>query len=111
MVVPIQTVDGPLMLITGLPLTIISPVGSELHPTVDVKINRAVPFKSPVTKPAFVTDATDGCWLIHVPPEVGLNWLVRPWQIADGPVIPVVGFGRTVRMELGSEIHPVVLCV
>ncbi len=43
-----------------------------LHPVdVCVKVNVVLPPLMPVTSPAFVTDATEGLLLTHVPPEVG----------------------------------------
>ena len=68
-----------------------------LHPPkVGVKVKVAVPEVNPVTKPVFVTDATEGLLLIQVPPVVGDKLVVLPTQMEELPVILIVGKETTV---------------
>ena len=65
-----------------------------------VKVNVALPWLIPVTRPLLVTLATDGLLLTQVPSETGESWVVVPVQIAVGPVTIATGVGATVTDKL-----------
>jgi hypothetical protein len=54
------------------------------QPEAFVKVKVAFPAARPVTTPAFVTEATAGLLLTHVPPEVGESVIVFPTQTDAG---------------------------
>lgn len=94
-VYPTQTLVAPPK--TGNKLTVTFPVVAE-HPVVLlVNVKLAVPCVTPVTKPAFVTVATAGLLLVHVPPVVGDKVVVVPIQILLPPVILTAGSALTVN--------------
>lgn len=69
---PSHMVVAPVMVAVGGLSTVILEVGLEEQPVeVLVKVKLADPVLTPVTLPPFVTEATVGLLLIHVPPEVG----------------------------------------
>ena len=59
-----------------------------------------------MTTPAFVTEATDGLLLTHVPPVAGDKVVVAFTQIAELPVILTTGNAFTVTDEV-VLLHPV----
>jgi hypothetical protein len=64
-----------------------------------VKVNVTLPGETGVTRPPFVTDATAGLLLAHVPPLVGLNVIVNPMhKLEDGAL--TVGFALIVTAEV-----------
>jgi hypothetical protein len=85
---------APVILTTGLFLTVTAPVGNEGHPVaVSVNVNVAEPTDTPVTRPALFTVATAELLLAHVPPVFGDNCVVKPAQIEFEPTILTVGLG------------------
>ena len=70
---PSHMVVAPVMVAVGGLSTVILEVGLEEQPVeVLVKVKLADPVLTPVSYlPPFVTEATVGLLLIHVPPEVG----------------------------------------
>ena len=52
-----------------------------------------------------------GCVLVHVPPEEGKSCVLVPIQMEASPVISIIGFGFTWIEVVGSEAHPVAVCV
>jgi hypothetical protein len=81
----------------GAFLTSIGAVGNEGQPVaVNVKVKVAVPGATPVTTPPFVTVATAGLLLVHVPPVLGDNVVLFPIQISALPTISTVGLPLTV---------------
>lgn len=85
---PIQIPFGPVTETTGLAFTVSGAVGRLEHPVVLlVNVKVTFPCPKPVTKPAFVTLATDGLLLIHIPPEFGDNVVEEPTHIGLFPVI------------------------
>lgn len=104
---PIQMLAGPIKEMEGFPCIVMAVVESETQPVaVFVKINLILPAAIPVTKPELVTVALDGLAEVHVPPVVGLNWVVLPIQILFGPVMMTRGLPFMVTWLEGSEIHP-----
>lgn len=111
-VAPAQIVLDPVILTTGVLFTVIAGVGAETQPVVVfVKVNVAVPFATAVTTPSFVTVATAGLLLAHVPPVEGDNPVVSPIQRLVAPMMLTIGIGSTVTEPVGSETQPVVLLV
>lgn len=79
------------------------------HPEIE-NVKVAVPARTPVTTPAFVTVATEGLLLIQVPPEEGDNVVVPVTQIAEGPVISATGVVLTVTfVTVEVAEHPKLL--
>jgi hypothetical protein len=91
---PVQTVlfAAVIGVMAGNVPTVIVAVVSE-QPVGKVNINLALPVVTPVTSPAFVTVATAGFVLVHVPPVVGVNCVVVPIQIALEPAMETTGEG------------------
>jgi len=84
----------------------------DAHPVVAfVNTNVAVPGVIPVTIPPFVTVATDGLLLTHVPPVLGVNVVVAPWQMVAPPVIVTTGFGSTAITALATAVQPIVFVI
>jgi hypothetical protein len=52
-----------------------------------------------------------GCVLVHVPPDDGKSCVLVPIHMEAPPVISIVGFGFTWIEAVGSEAHPVAVCV
>lgn len=78
-VVPTQIAGDPVIFAIGFATTVMAFVAFETHPVeVSVNVNVAVPAPTEVTTPAFVTVATDGLLLAHVPPVVGERVVVAP---------------------------------
>ena len=106
-VAPAQMVVGPVKLTTGSAFTVTVEVAAETHPVaVFVKVNVAVPADTPVTTPEFVTVATPGSLLTHVPPVVGDKVVVPSTQMLLAPVMLTTGNGLTVTLGVGSDGHP-----
>jgi hypothetical protein len=80
--VALQTVGSVFVIPkVGRAFTVIALVALE-QPVVEfVKVIMDEPALSPVTNPAFVTDAIDGKADTHVPPVIGVNVVVPPIQI------------------------------
>lgn len=79
------------------------------HPVVLlVNVNTTVPAAIPVTNPEFVTIATEGLLLIHVPPVVGVTVAEEPSQTPEAP--PKTGKAFTVTLPVVAE-QPVVASV
>ena len=99
---PAQKVIGPpaeMVGVGGIGFIVTAAVGNETQPVlVRVNVNVAVPFETPVTTPPGVTVATELSLLVHVPPVVGDNVVVRPAQIVVAPVILTTGFAFTVTV-------------
>ena len=87
MVLPTQTVAGPLM---TAPEVIVIGFVTKLAPTVYVIV--AEPAETPVTTPVELTVATEGLLLLHVPPAVlSVSVIEVPTHVDDGPTIgPIV---------------------
>lgn len=109
-VVPeIQMLLAPVIVATGVLLTVMAGVGAETHPVPpSVKVNVAVPADTPVTTPAFVTVATAALLLTQVPPDVGVRPDEAPMQILVAPEILTTGIGFTVTVAVGIDAQPVV---
>ncbi len=105
-VLSIQIGPDPTSDTTGLGL-IVPVMESELQPVaVRLKMNLTVPADIPDTRPALFTVAMAAFELVHVPPVVGDNWLVKPAQIVEGPVKDTAGGVLTVTGDELSEIQP-----
>jgi hypothetical protein len=97
---------GPVTLTTGLPLTVTADVANDIQPVaVLVNVKVADPALTPVTMPAFVTEAMDELLLDQVPPVLGDKVVVVPIQILGGPVTLTVGFGWTTNANVASILH------
>jgi hypothetical protein len=106
---PIQTELDPVILTTGLALTVTAGVANEEQVPVLVYVKVADPTEIPFTTPEFVTVATALLLLVHIPPVVGDNVVVPSIQIALGPVILPTGQELTVTARVANEVHPPVL--
>jgi hypothetical protein len=107
-----QMLLEPVILTTGIALTVTAGVGVDTQPVVVfVKVKVAVPAERPETTPAFVTVATTGLLVDQVPPEVGDNDVVEPAQIAVAPVMPATGKAFTVTGSVEAEVQPVIALV
>ena len=74
---PTQRLVAPVILTTGMPLTVTMPVGADKQPVaVLVKVKLAVPAETPVTTPMLSTVATAALLLAQVPPVDGDNPVV-----------------------------------
>jgi len=112
MVAPIQILSAPVMLTTGVLLTVTAAVGRETQPVVVlVKVNVAVPAETAVTTPSLVTVATAGLLLTQVPPMVGDNPVVAPIQMLLEPVMETVGKALTVTGAVAADSQPVAVSV
>jgi hypothetical protein len=110
-VFPIHKLLFPVIITPVFSSTVTVPVAFDIQPLLLVNVNVAVPAPMPVTKPAFVTDATAVLLLVHVPPVLGLNWVVDNLHIAFGPSMETVGFASTMTTGLGFDTQLVVLLV
>ena len=72
-------------------------------------MNLVLPALIPVISPLFWIVATNGSRLVHIPPVVGVMFVVVPIQISSGPVKEVPGFGLTVIGSEGLETQPVLV--
>lgn len=101
MVAPTHKLLEPVILTTGLFLTVTGLVGNELQPVaVSVNVNVADPTAIPVTNPELLTVAIEGLLLAHVPPVLGESWVVNPAQISSEPVIDTIGLVVTVMVRV-----------
>ena len=84
---PTHNTVSPVMLTTGLPLTVKVGEISEVHP-VDVRVNWkvVVPAPTEVTNPLLLMVATVGFELIQIPPVPGVNEVFEPKHKDNGPV-------------------------
>lgn len=107
-VVPLIQMDvGPLMVAIGVVLTVTGVDANEVQPVVAlVKVKVAAPVATPVTVPLLVTVAILGLLLIQVPPLDGLNDVVVPMHIWEGPVIDTLGLPLTVINSVASDGQP-----
>jgi len=108
-VAPTQIVLAPSILTTGSAFTVtVAVVALQLGAAVLVKVKKAVPPDSPVTRPALVTEATAGLLLTQVPPVDGDKVVVAPAQIVLIPIILTTGNALIVTAAVGAETQPVV---
>jgi hypothetical protein len=110
-VLPTQILLLPLTTTPVLTSTVTVLVALDTQPLLLVNVNVAVPAPTPVTKPAFVTVATEVLLLTHVPPVLGLNCVVDNLHMAFGPSIDTTGFASTVTIGLGFDTQFVELFV
>jgi len=111
-VLPTQILVEPVMLTAGAAFTVTGAVGADTQPVLEwVKVKVAEPADTPVTTPAFVTVATVGSLLTHVPPVVGDKAVVAPIQMLLEPVMLTTGIALIVTVPVGAEIQPVAVCV
>lgn len=107
-VVPTHIVLIPVMTATGLGCTVSIADGAEAHPVaVDVNVNLAVPWDTPVTIPPLVMVAMVLLVLAQVPPEFGDMVVVLPTQIGLRPVMETTGLAFTAINIVSTEVHPV----
>jgi hypothetical protein len=83
-----KLVLAPVMFVVGLAMTFTDDVILE-QPAAFVKVKVTVPAATPVTTPVFVTVATAGLLLTHVPPIVGVRDVVLPTQTLLDPTVTV----------------------
>lgn len=111
-VAPMQILSAPVILTTGVLLTVTGAVGIDTQPVaVLVKVKVAEPAVTAVTTPSLVTVATAGSLLIQVPPVVGDKPVVAPIQMLLEPVIETVGKALTVTGEVAADSQPVAVSV
>jgi hypothetical protein len=111
-VAPIQILSAPIMLTTGVLLTVTGAVGRETQPVeVLVKVKVAEPAVTAVTTPSLVTVATAGLLLVQVPPVVGDKPVVSPIQRLLDPVMETVGNALTVTGAVAADSQPVAVSV
>ena len=109
---PIQILFTPVMLTMGEAFTVTAEVGTDGQPVSElVKMNVTDPADTPVTTPAFVTVATAGLLLAHVPPVVGVSVVVLPTQMLLAPVTLATGKALTVTGDVATDTQPVVVLV
>lgn len=72
-----------------------------------VKVKVALPALTPTTTPLFVTEATEGLELVHIPPLVGDTEDEELMHIGLDPVTLTVGLLLTVIGVVAREVHPV----
>jgi hypothetical protein len=95
--------------VVGLPFTTIGEVLFDVHPVaLLVNANLAMPCAIPVTIPPDVILAIVGFLLSHIPPLVGLNWVVPPMHIVDAPVNVTIGLPFTFTLNTCVDEQPVV---
>jgi len=112
MEVPIQTVLRPVSVAMGLAFTVRVGVGILVQPVAElVKIKLVVPTSTPVTTPPLVTVATAGLFVLHVPPDVGVNVVVVPGQIEEVPDMLTIGLATTVMTEVAALRQPEIVFV
>lgn len=100
---PIQTAEVPLIATVGGGLTVTALVVL-VQPLLFVNVKVAEPPARAVTKPPFVTEATPGLLLTHVPPDVGESMVVAPTQMLLEPVILTTGLGLTVNTIVSAQV-------
>ncbi len=94
---PTQMVVAPVILTTGLLLTVIGVEALDKHTVlVSVNVKLTVPALTPVIIPPLVIDAMAGLLLTHEPPDAGKMEVVPPIQIDDGPFSVMAGLPFTV---------------
>ena len=102
----------PVMVTTGLALTVIGFVAEETHPVDDnVNLKVAIPAETPCTNPEFVTVATPGFRLVQLPPMVGARVVKDPTQIVVPPVIFIAGLLLIVTGVDALDEQPVLVSV
>jgi hypothetical protein len=105
---PIQIAWVPVTSTTGLGNTVSASGNTASHPVLLwINLNPVIPALIPVTKPVFVTDATEGCKETQIPPVEGLNCVVCSIQISPEPAIIISGDVLTVSKADESEAQPV----
>jgi hypothetical protein len=103
-VLPIQIIEGPLLVAIGLALTVIGAEASEAQPVVElVNTTVACPGANAETMPELLTEAIDGLLDIHVPPLDGLMVVEAPTHIDAGPEIDILGLPLTVISSVASD--------
>ena len=114
----VSRTEPPLQIVVGPPADIVGVAGVGLTVTDDVvvleqlgavllvKVNVVLPADTPVTTPPFVTVATDGLLLTHVPPEAGDKFVVPSIHIDELPVILTTGKLKTFTVLLRIVEHP-----
>ena len=106
-VLPAQILRAPVILATGIGLTVTVGVAADIQPLeLLVKVKLAVPAASPVTTPALVTLAIEPSLLAQVPPEVGDTPVISPTQISLEPVRFTVGAVTIVIALVAEWVHP-----
>lgn len=65
-----------------------------------------MPVARPVTRPALLTEATDGFVLDQTPPVDGVKLVVLPIQILDAPLIDTVGRAVAVILAEATAEQP-----
>jgi hypothetical protein len=93
----------------GFALTVTVAVEAEQPVVPSVKVKATVPAATPVTSPAFVTDAIALLLLNHVPPDEGDKVIVPPTHKAVAEEL-IIGSAFTVTEEV-VLLHPVAVCV
>lgn len=107
-VLPAQITLGPERLVGVSAFTVtVEVVALQLGDVFLVYVKVTVPPPTPVTRPAFVTLATDGSLLVQVPPVVGDKVVVAPAQIVLAPVMLTTGNAFTVTLAVGADTQPV----
>ena len=97
---------------SGVGLTVTAEVVLAHPVDVCVKVNVAVPPDTPVTTPAFVTEATPGLSLTQVPPVVGDKVVVAGKQSDELPVISTTGMVlSTVTITGAVAVQPFAVVV
>jgi hypothetical protein len=98
---------APVIETLGFVFTVILSVGEDAQLVLlFVNINEVVPEETAVTKPELSTVAIDGLLLIHVPPDEGLNCVVKPAHNTSSPIIETLGLFPTVTGADGFDVHP-----
>ena len=98
-VLPTQTAAGAVT--KGLALIVTEEVVFVQPVAVNVNVKVTLPAIKPVITPAFVTVATAGLLLVHVPPAAGVRLPVLPTQTAAGDV--TTGLALTVTEAVVLE--------
>lgn len=107
-----QIVELPVIVATGLSLTVTMPEGLEVHPVLaSVNVNEAGPALIPVTTPLELTVAMALLLLAQVPTVEGDNKVVAPVHILLLPMILAIGLLLTVTSGLVLDTQPVTLFV
>lgn len=102
-----QILLAPVILTTGKAFTVTAAVATEIQPLDElVKVNEAAPPDTPVTTPAFVTEAIVALLLDHVPPEVGETPVNSPTQIVLTPERFTDGARTMVMVEVAEAVQP-----
>lgn len=107
-VAPTHIDDIPVILTTGMALTVTGSVGVDIQPVIElVNVKVTDPADTPVTIPLLVTVAMAGLLLDHTPPVVGDKVVLAPTQMLLPPVMLTTGSAFTVTAEVAGDTHPV----